>query len=104
RDYRPRARERVFLTTSRQREVRELTARRRRTRWAVSVLSAVVVVVTALAAVSVLEPRRAASERALAFSDSLVANAREQLPLNPELSLLLARRAMVVRRTVAAEA
>jgi WD40 repeat protein len=92
-----------FLAASRRGEVRELAARRRRTRWGVSVLSGVVVVVTALAALSTVQARQAAVERDEATSSELAAHAREQLELKPELSLLLARQAMDLRRTDAAE-
>ncbi|HWS35850.1 MAG TPA: WD40 repeat domain-containing protein, partial [Actinoplanes sp.] len=92
-----------FLTASRRGELRELTARRRRTRWAVSILSAAVAVVTGLAALSAVHARQAAAERDEATSGKLAAHAREQLDLKPELALLLARRAMDLRPTDAAE-
>lgn len=95
--------EKAFLAASRRCELRDLTARRRRTRWAVSALSAAVVVVTALAAFSFAQAGQAAGERDLATSNELAAHAREQLDLKPELALLLARQALGVRHTEAAE-
>jgi WD40 repeat protein len=96
--------ERAFLDAGRRREHRETNARRRRTRLAVSLLSAVVTVVTALATISTVQARRAAGERDTATADALAAESREQSALKPELALLLARKAMTVRATPAAEA
>ncbi|GLY97534.1 hypothetical protein [Actinoplanes sp. NBRC 103695] len=93
----------AFLAAGRHREQRELNVARRRTRRTVSLLSAAVVVVTALGVVSAVQARRAAGERDVAYANQLAADAREQLSLKPDLSLLLARRAMTIRSTPAAE-
>lgn len=93
----------AFLAAGRHREQRELNVARRRTRRTVSLLSAAVVVVTALGVISAVQARRAAGERDVAYANQLAADAREQLSLKPDLSLLLARRAMTIRRTPAAE-
>ena len=95
--------ERAFLAAGRRCEHREANARRRRTRIAVSALSAAVAVVTALATISTVQAHRAAEERDIAWADALAAASREQLAHKPELALLLARRAMTVRATAAAE-
>ena len=76
----------AFLTASRQREARERTARRRRVRLALIGLSAALAVISVLAF-------QAVRQRDLAFSRELVMGATAQLPSDPELSLLLARRA-----------
>ncbi|MGH8908536.1 MAG: TIR domain-containing protein [Egibacteraceae bacterium] len=89
--------ERAFLTASRQREARERAAKRRR------VGLALVSLITALAVISALA-LQAADQGQLAVSRELAANARTQLPVDPELSLLLAREAFKVRPTPEAEA
>ncbi|MEV6302992.1 hypothetical protein AB0M02_26490 [Actinoplanes sp. NPDC051861] len=96
--------ERAFLLASRELDAREQNARRRRARALVAALSVVVVVVTTLGTVSAVQARRAAGERDLAVSNELAAHAREQLDLKPEVALDLARQALAVRRTPAAEA
>lgn len=95
--------ERTFLTAGRDREGRERSARRRRVRLALTGLSAAMAVTTALAVLAFLQADRADNERDLAFSRQLVAHAASQLPLDPELSLLLARQAYQVRPTEEAE-
>lgn len=96
--------ERAFLTASYDGEARERSARQRRGRLALTGLSAAMAVVTVLAVLAFLQAERAAHERELAFSRQLVAYAASQLSLDPELSLLLARRAYQVRPTAEAEA
>ena len=96
--------ERAFLTASQDYEARERSARQRRVRLALTGLSAAVAVVTMLAVLAFLQAERATHERELAFSRQLVAYATSQLSLDPELSLLLAKRAYQVRPTAEAEA
>ncbi len=98
------AAEAEFLDAGRRLERQETDARRRRTRGAVSLLAGVMVLVSVLAVLAVGQARRAVDERDEALSGKLAAAAREQLALQPDLSLLLARKALAVRRTQAAEA
>lgn len=95
--------ERAFLTVSFDREASELRAHRRRVRLTVVGLSMVFVLLSGLTVVALLQADRADDERELAFSRQLVAHATSQLPLDPELSLLLAREAYRVRPTEEAE-
>lgn len=97
------AAEREFLAASRWREARERRAVRRRVRLALTALATVVVVVTALAGVALVQAGRAGSERDLAVSARLTAEARNQLPLDPERALSLARQAFKTVPTAAAE-
>jgi WD40 repeat protein/transcriptional regulator with XRE-family HTH domain len=96
--------ERTFLTASRDREARERAMRRRRVRLALCGLGLALAVVSGLAVWAQTEADRAANERDLAFSRQLAANARGQLSLDPELSVLLARRAFEIRPTEEVEA
>jgi len=89
--------ERAFLATSRKREARERTAKRRRTRLALAGLSGGLVIISALAVVAL-------GQRDLAFSRELTARAETQLESDPELSLLLTQQAFDVRPTAEAEA
>ncbi|MGH8902333.1 MAG: TIR domain-containing protein, partial [Egibacteraceae bacterium] len=89
--------ERAFLDASRQREAGERAARRRRVRLALTGLSTALVIISVLAVVVWFQ-------RELAFSRELVASAETQLTADPELSLLLARRALEVRPTPEAQA
>jgi WD40 repeat protein len=95
--------ERDFLAASRAREERERVVARRRVRLGFATLLAVVVVVCLLALVAVVQANRAGTERDLAVSRQLVAGARSQLQLDPELALLIARHAYDVGRTGEAE-
>ncbi len=94
----------AFLTAGRRVEARERQARIRRTRGAAALIGLATVIVTVLATVGTVQARRAAGERDLAVSHELAAASREQLALKPELALLLARRAVDIRPTPAAEA
>ncbi|OXM61441.1 hypothetical protein CF165_38370 [Amycolatopsis vastitatis] len=85
--------ERTFLTASRDAAERERRARRRRVRFTVGGLSTAVVVVTVLAVVALVMATRADDQRKLAVGRQLVADARAQLQVDPELGLLLAREA-----------
>ncbi|WP_051810086.1 hypothetical protein [Actinoplanes subtropicus] len=96
--------ETAFLRASRELEQREATARRRRARTAVALLAGVTLVVSVLALFSVVQARRAADERDQALSGQLAETAREQLTLQPDLALLLARKALTIRQTPAAQA
>lgn len=96
--------ERAFLTSSLDRAARELQTHRRRIRLTVVGLSMVFVLLSGLTVVALRQADQAADERELAFSRQLVAHATGQLPLDPELSLLLARKAYQVRPTEEAAA
>lgn len=95
--------EREFLTAARAREERVRAASRRRTRLTLAGLVAAVVVTTILATVSLVSAGKLRTERDLATSRQLAANARAQLSLDPELSLLLAKRAWEASPTSEAE-
>jgi WD40 repeat protein len=96
--------EREFLATSRARASAERAAGRRRVRFTVSGLAAAVVALTVLATVAFVQTGRAEDGRTLAFSRQLVAAARGQFQLDPELGLLLARQAYDVSATQETEA
>ncbi len=96
--------EREFLTASRNRALAERAAARRRVRLGVGGLAAAVVALTVLATVALVQARRAEAGRELAYSRQLVASARGQFQLDPELGLLLARRAYAVGATDETEA
>ncbi len=88
-------RERAFLGASEEREARERAARRRRVRLAVTVLSAALVIISILAVALW-------SQLQLASSRELVRSAEAQLEADPELSIMLARRAFELRPTAEA--
>ncbi|WP_372472293.1 nSTAND1 domain-containing NTPase [Jidongwangia harbinensis] len=96
--------ERAFLTASRERQVREMTARHRRVRLALTSLTAGVVLMSVLAAIAGVQARRANEQRDLARSSQLVANARDQLQVDQELAVLLAREAYDTKPTAEAAA
>ncbi|MEU9889604.1 hypothetical protein [Sphaerisporangium sp. NPDC051011] len=96
--------ERGFLAASRKRHARERAAVRRRTRVTLSGLAITLLLVSSLAFGAVLNARQLRVERDTARSRQLAANARGQLPLDPELSVLLARRALEVSPTREADA
>ncbi|ADJ44709.1 hypothetical protein AMES_2884 [Amycolatopsis mediterranei S699] len=85
--------ERTFLAAGCDAAERERLARRRRVRFTVGGLSSAVVIVTVLAVVALVMAARADDQRTLAEGRQLVADARAQLPVDPELGLLLAREA-----------
>ncbi|WP_345511533.1 hypothetical protein [Phytohabitans houttuyneae] len=85
--------ERAFLAASRRQLARERSAARRRTRLALAALTAAVAVVSLLAAVGFVQARRADTERDIAVSRQLIAEARSEARLDPEQALDLARRA-----------
>jgi len=89
-------RERAFLAASREREARERNARRRRLRLTVGGLSAALAIITALAVFAFVQADQARSRE-------LAANARDQLEVDPELSMLLAREAYAIRPTAETE-
>lgn len=89
--------ERSFLTASREREAHDRAIRRRQLGTVMISLAATVVVVGALALFAL-------SQRQLARSREIAATARNQLGIDPELSLLLAREAYSIKRTPEAEA
>ncbi|WP_406631910.1 BTAD domain-containing putative transcriptional regulator [Amycolatopsis sp. WGS_07] len=85
--------ERDFLAAGERRTLRAQLTRRRRVQATLIGLSAALVALLVLSGVAVVQADRAREERDRALSGSLVADARNQLPLDPELALLLARRA-----------
>jgi WD40 repeat protein len=89
--------ERAFLDASRQREVHERAARRRRVRLTLAGLSAALAIISVLAVVVWFQ-------RELAFSRELVAGAQAHLVVDPELSIMLAKQALEVRPTIEAQA
>jgi WD40 repeat protein len=95
--------ERAFLEAGRAREARERAAGRRRLRLILAGLAAALAAITAVAIVAVVQRNEAADERDLARSRQIAASARAELPDDPELAVLLARRAYGVRPTVEAE-
>ncbi|MER7897633.1 helix-turn-helix domain-containing protein [Streptomyces sp. NPDC096046] len=96
--------EHEFLAASRDRAQAERAAVRRRVRLTVSGLTAAVVALTVLAGVAFVQARRAEAGQALAFSRQLVASARGQAQLDPELGLLLATSAYRTSATDETEA
>jgi WD40 repeat protein/energy-coupling factor transporter ATP-binding protein EcfA2 len=86
--------ERAFLEGSSAVVTRERTARRRRVRVAVATLGAVTAVIAALAVVAMVQRNDASDQRDLAVSRELAANAQLQLPVDPEVSVLLAQQAV----------
>ncbi|MEV8639138.1 hypothetical protein AB0395_46520 [Streptosporangium sp. NPDC051023] len=93
------SREREFLDLSLAARDGESAARRGRLRLALTGAGLVLALVSALAIVALRQADHAAAERDLAFSWQLVANAREQLSLDPEVALLLARQAYDIAAT-----
>ncbi|GIM80749.1 nSTAND1 domain-containing NTPase [Actinoplanes auranticolor] len=96
--------ERAFLTASRERQAREMTARRRRVRLALTSLTVGVVVMSVLAAIAAVQASRANEQREVARSSQLVAHARAQLQVDQEVALLLAVEAFDTRPTEEAHA
>jgi WD40 repeat protein len=96
--------EREFLAVSRRAEDRERLARRRRVRLVLGGLGTATAVVTVLAVLALVLARQAGVEREIAYSRQLVADARAQSQLDPELGLLLAREAFRVRPSADTEA
>lgn len=85
--------ERAFLTASRRAAAREHRLRQRRVRLTISGLSSATVIVVVLAVLALMMASRVENARAFAVTRQLVADARAQLQLDPELGLLLAREA-----------
>jgi len=96
--------EQEFLELSAALRDREAAARRHRQRRLLAGLVAAMVIVSALAVTALVQAGRARAERDLAFARRLVADARTQLQVDPELGLLLARRAYQLRASAEAEA
>jgi WD40 repeat protein len=95
--------ERDFLGASRERAQRERDARQRRVKYTLAALAVAVAVVSGLAAFGFVQRDDASNQRDVAQSRNLAANARLQLDSDPELALLLARRAYAVDPTTQAE-
>jgi len=93
-----------FLAASRRRQAHERLAGRRRVRLALVSLGTAFAVVSALAGVALVQTDRTRTERNVAFSRQLAAEARSYLQTDPEQALLLARQAFVTRPTAEAEA
>ncbi|MEV4351832.1 WD40 repeat domain-containing protein [Actinoplanes sp. NPDC049596] len=89
----PAGAEREFLEAGRALRDREARSRRRRTHGLFAGLVAVLTVVSVLAVVAIASARRAGSERDRAVARELAAGARAERMTDPELALLLARRA-----------
>ncbi|MEV0385734.1 hypothetical protein [Nonomuraea sp. NPDC050643] len=96
--------ERSFLAASVVRNDREQRHGRRRRRLALAGLGSALAAVSLLATVAVVQAGQAADERDLARSRQVAADARGQLPADPELALLLAIEAVEIRPTAEAEA
>ncbi|MFG1687319.1 hypothetical protein ACGFNP_44660 [Nonomuraea sp. NPDC049269] len=96
--------EHAFLAAGRARARRERAAAGRRVRAALISLVVVATVVGVLAVMALVNADRAEEERDLAYSRQLAADARGQLQLDPQLGLLLARRAYAVSPTEEATA
>ncbi|MGW3961506.1 nSTAND1 domain-containing NTPase [Amycolatopsis sp. NPDC005003] len=96
--------EREFLSLSFRVADRERRTRRRRTRAAFGFFVTATAVVTVLAVLASMLAGKNAEERELAYSRQLVADARTQAQLDPELGLLLAREAYRVRPGAETEA
>ena len=92
-----------FLGESVNQSLRERLQRRRRVRIAIGGLSGSVVAVSALAGFALVKRNDASDARDSALSRQVAGSAREQLSTNPELSILLARRAYRVAPTREAE-
>jgi WD40 repeat protein len=90
-------RERAFMTASRDEADRARAARRRRTRVTIGVLAAAVVVLGGLSGVALWQRGVAADQRDLSLARKLAVDSETVLPKDPELALLLARRAYDVR-------
>ncbi|MEU5266453.1 hypothetical protein [Amycolatopsis sp. NPDC021455] len=86
--------ERAFLAAGRHAAARTQHARRRRVRLTIGGLATATAVVTVLGILAWVSADRAESESRLALSRQLVATARAQLQLDPELGLLLAEEAL----------
>ncbi|OLF14722.1 nSTAND1 domain-containing NTPase [Actinophytocola xanthii] len=89
--------EREFLSLSVKASDRERNARKWRLRLAFGGLATATVVVTVLAVLALLLAKEAATEKEIAYSRQLIADARAQAQLDPELGLLLAREAFQTR-------
>jgi WD40 repeat protein len=95
--------EQGFLNASRVQRTRDAAERGRRTRLSLTVVCAATMLVVVLAGLVLVQAHRAQAERDLAFSRQLVASARAQLPVDPELGLLLARQAYALNPSADAD-
>ncbi|MGH8931953.1 MAG: hypothetical protein ACRDZO_15360 [Egibacteraceae bacterium] len=93
-------RERAFLAASEARGVRERAAERWRRRKGLLGVAVAVAIISTLVALAMGQRGDARA----AFSRQLAGSADAQLPIDPELSLLLARRAFETSPTIEAEA
>jgi WD40 repeat protein len=96
--------ERDFLKASSQFTARERSVARRRVRVGVSALALALILISALAVATVAQRNEAREQRDLALARQLATSAAAQLPIDPELSLLLARQAYAIRPIGEAEA
>jgi WD40 repeat protein/DNA-binding SARP family transcriptional activator len=95
--------ERRFLRASEEAHRLERVQRRRRLGAAIGGLSSAVVLIGAVAILALLQGREAATQRDIAASRGLAANATTQLAIDPALSLELALRALGRHDTPQAE-
>jgi WD40 repeat protein len=86
--------ERAFLDASVAQRDQEQRARRRRVQLTVAGLAAALLVISAFAIVAWTQGVEAARQRDVAVSRELAAEAGSQIPLDPELGVLLAREAL----------
>ena len=95
--------EHAFLNASTTRHDRDRAARQG-VRGLLVGLGVILVVISALAALAVVQANQAIAQRELALSHQLTARARNQLQVDPGLALQLATEAMQVKPTAEAEA
>ncbi|SMC53515.1 nSTAND1 domain-containing NTPase [Kibdelosporangium aridum] len=96
--------ERVFLAEAVRLRDRERRARRRRVHFALTGLSVALAVMMVLALIALAQNEVAQRQRDRALSGQLAARARSELPRDPELALLLAKRAVEIDSTESAQA
>ncbi len=92
-----------FLNASVELQSREQLAAKRRTRRTVAGLTIALVLISLFGVLTVMQYLRASKERDESSSRELAANALSQLPLDPELALLLSIEAATVSPTAQAE-
>ncbi|WP_370944680.1 BTAD domain-containing putative transcriptional regulator [Amycolatopsis sp. cg5] len=95
--------EREFLAAGGRKTERLRLTRRKRLRLTLAGMSAALVTLLVLTVVAVVQAGQADRERDRALAGRLVADARSQLALDPELALLLARNAYAIDHDAQAE-
>jgi WD40 repeat protein len=96
--------EREFLAASRRREAQTRSRGRRRVRLTIAGLAAALAAISVLAAAALAQADRLATERDLAFSRQLSAQASSQMSLDPAVAVRLAVQAYSTSPTAEAEA